>query len=51
MSGSDIDAGEGEYLMDHSAQICPLGPDGRYLTHFPHATTPGEIAATLEKFR
>lgn len=42
---SDPDA---PYLMDHSSFVYLMGPDGRYLTVFPHGTTPEDMAATLK---
>jgi cytochrome oxidase Cu insertion factor (SCO1/SenC/PrrC family) len=35
------------YLMDHSTFTYLMGPDGAYLTHFGHATTPEAMAAKL----
>jgi protein SCO1/2 len=44
-----------DYLVNHSAFTYLMGPDGRYLTVFPHKTTAEEmakaIAAELEKER
>ena len=31
-------SGEQEYLMDHTALIYLMGPDGQFRTHFPHTT-------------
>jgi cytochrome oxidase Cu insertion factor (SCO1/SenC/PrrC family) len=39
-----------DYLMDHSTFIYLMGPDGKYLTHFSHATTSQEMAETLESY-
>jgi len=39
-----------EYLMDHSAYVYLMGPDGRYLTHFPSGTTPERMAARLAEY-
>ena len=39
---NDDDAG---YTIDHSAFIYLMSPDGTYLTHFSHASTPEDIAA------
>ncbi len=36
------------YLMDHSSFVYLMGPDGRYLTVFPHGTAPEDMAKTLE---
>ncbi|HZT50140.1 MAG TPA: SCO family protein [Hyphomicrobiaceae bacterium] len=35
------------YTMDHSSIIYVMGPDGRYLTHFTHATSPDAMAERL----
>lgn len=40
---------EGEYSMDHSAYIYLIGSDGKYLTHFRHATSPADLVAALGK--
>ena len=36
-----------EYLIDHNAYVYLMGPDGRYVTHFPSGTTPERMAARL----
>ena len=41
--------GASDYLMDHSSIIYLMGPDGQYLTHFSHGSTPDEIAEGLDK--
>jgi cytochrome oxidase Cu insertion factor (SCO1/SenC/PrrC family) len=38
-----------EYLMDHSTLTYLMGPDGRFLDHFPHDATAGDLAAALRK--
>ncbi len=38
-----------DYLVDHSAIIYLMGPDGAYLSHFPHNATPEEIVAGLRQ--
>ena len=38
-----------EYLMDHSALVYLMGPDGRFLTHFTPQTTPEQMAAEILK--
>ncbi len=40
---------EGEYSMDHSAYIYLIGPDGKFVTHFRHATSPADLVAALGK--
>jgi cytochrome oxidase Cu insertion factor (SCO1/SenC/PrrC family) len=37
------------YLMDHSAFIYLMNPQGEYVTHFAYGTAPEKIAATIEK--
>lgn len=37
------------YLMDHSAFIYLMNPQGEYVTHFSYATPPEKIAAAVEK--
>lgn len=37
------------YTMDHSALIYLMGPDGSYVTHFTHATSPDAMAERLAK--
>jgi protein SCO1/2 len=39
----------GGYLMDHTSIIYLMGRDGRYLSHFTHATSPEAMAAEIEK--
>jgi protein SCO1/2 len=34
---------DGSYLVDHSTFTYLMGPDGRYVTHFGHATTAEEM--------
>lgn len=38
-----------DYLMDHSAIIYLMGPDGNYLANFTHETPPERMAETLDK--
>jgi len=42
--------GESDYTIDHSAFIYLMSPDGAYLTHFSHASTPEDIAAGVRAF-
>jgi protein SCO1/2 len=37
------------YLMDHSAILYLMGPDGSFLSHFGHDTTSDTMALRLEK--
>lgn len=45
VKGSDPDS----YTVDHSAIIYLVGPDGRFVAHFPHGTTADELVAGLIK--
>lgn len=38
---------DADYLVDHSSIVYLMGPDGRYVAHFSHGTTPEDIAAKL----
>lgn len=40
---------DGNYLVDHSTFTYLMGPDGRYVTHFGHDTTPAAMAARLQE--
>ncbi|MHA1524432.1 MAG: SCO family protein [Alphaproteobacteria bacterium] len=42
-------AGKDNYLMNHSAISYLMGPDGKFITHFSHDTTPEKIASTIRK--
>lgn len=37
------------YLMDHSSIVYLMGPDGRFVTHFSHTTTPEQMAEGIVK--
>ncbi len=37
------------FTYDHSALLYLMGPDGKYITHFTHATGPDAIAERLAK--
>lgn len=39
-----------DYTVDHSSVIYLMGPDGAFVDVFPHATTPDEMAARLQRF-
>ncbi len=47
-----VDAKDGgdDYLMDHSAFIYLMGPDGRFLTALPYQKSPQEIAETIRTY-
>lgn len=36
-----------DYLVDHSTFTYLMGPDGRYLAHFSHGTTPEQMAERI----
>jgi protein SCO1/2 len=40
---------QGEYSMDHSAILYLMGPDGRFIAHYPHGTSADDLAAGLKK--
>jgi cytochrome oxidase Cu insertion factor (SCO1/SenC/PrrC family) len=42
-------AAANEYLVDHSAVIYLMGPDGRYIQHFSHSVEAEEMAKALER--
>ena len=39
-----------DYLMDHSSIVFLINSDGKYVTHFTHATPPEKMAEKLKKF-
>ncbi len=39
-----------EYLVNHSSITYLMGPDGRFLTMFPHGSDPAVIAKAIEKY-
>jgi protein SCO1/2 len=39
-----------DYLVDHSSLAYLMGPDGRFVTMFPHGTTPERMAEVLGKY-
>lgn len=43
------DAGTTDYLVDHTSIIYLMARDGRYLTHFTHASTADQIATAIRK--
>lgn len=44
------DAEEDEYLMNHTAGIYLMGPDGKFLTVFSHNSKPENMAARIGKY-
>ena len=43
-------AGKDDYLVDHSSLAYLMGPDGGFVTMFPHGTTPERMAEILRKY-
>jgi len=43
----ESDVAEGDYLVEHASSIYLMGPDGGYLTRFPHDIGPAELAAAI----
>ncbi len=41
---------DGEYLMDHTALVYLMGPDGAYVTHFSHQSGSEAMAETLAAY-
>ncbi len=41
------ESGDGDYLIDHSAYIYLIGPDGRTLTYLKHDASPETLAETI----
>lgn len=39
------------YLMDHSSITYVMGPDGKFVTHFGHGTTPEAMAEKLAQLK
>lgn len=37
------------YTVDHSSILYLMGPDGRFVAHFPHGTSADQLAAGLKK--
>ena len=48
-AGGNSDSANIRYLIDHSAYIYLLGPDGRFLAAFPHGIDPKRLAAKISK--
>ncbi len=39
-----------KYLIDHTASLYLMGPDGRFITKFAHGITPGQLVKKLEEY-
>ncbi|MCE9648239.1 MAG: SCO family protein [Parvibaculum sp.] len=44
------DDGSGDYTMDHSSVVYLMGPDGGFLSFFPPATSPDQMAEKIASF-
>ena len=42
--------GSTDYVVDHSSFIYLMDPDGRYVTHVSHSTTPEDMVARLKPY-
>ena len=42
-------AADGGYMVNHTALIYLMGPDGGYITHFPFRIAPAKLAEALNK--
>jgi len=45
--GSTGDTSQGDYLMDHSAVVYLMGPDGAFISHFAPGTSPEAMARKI----
>ena len=43
-------AADGSYMVNHTALIYLMAPDGAYITHFPFRIAPEKLAAALKKW-
>jgi protein SCO1/2 len=41
--------GMNDYLVDHTSLVYLMGPDGKFLAHFSHETSPERMAETLRR--
>ena len=46
----DKEGDPGKYLVDHSASLYLMAPDGRYITQFAHGITPDQLAEKLREY-
>ncbi|MGH6933076.1 MAG: SCO family protein [Dongiaceae bacterium] len=49
-TGGQAPADPADYLMDHTAIVYLIGPDGGYLSHFSPGTSAEDMAAGLRKY-
>lgn len=47
---NEVNANNAHYVVDHTAAIILVGPDGSGLSGFPHGITPEAIAADIKRF-
>jgi protein SCO1/2 len=47
-TGKDAPADPADYIMDHSAILYLMGPDGRFYTHFSPGTSAEDLAQALK---
>jgi protein SCO1/2 len=48
-TGTTAPSDPADYLMDHSAVVYLMGPDGAFVTHFSPGTTADEMAQALRQ--
>lgn len=46
---AEAQADDGNYLMDHSALLYLMGPDGKFLSFFSHGTSGADMAKTIKE--
>ncbi len=46
---SQVEIGPEDYLMDHTALVYLMAPDGSYITHFPYGITPENMMIVMEQ--
>jgi protein SCO1/2 len=46
---SQVEIGPEDYLMDHTALVFLMAPDGSYITHFPYGITPENMMIVMEQ--
>ena len=47
---AEAGASKDDYLVDHTASVFLMGPDGKFLTRFSHNTTFNKMAKKLRKY-
>ncbi len=46
---SQVETGPDDYLMDHTALVYLMAPDGSFVTHFPYGITPENMMIVMEQ--